>query len=52
LTSWSEAALEEEEALLAEIADLYGMGLDDEEIARTLRVSLGLVRDVLRGCGR
>jgi DNA-binding NarL/FixJ family response regulator len=46
--SWSEAALDEEEEILAEIAELYGMGLDDDEIARTLHISLGLVRDVLR----
>ncbi len=41
-------AVEREEALLACIAELYGLGLGPDEIARELHVGVGLVLDVLR----
>ncbi len=42
-----EAALDEEERLLARIAEAAGAGLDATRIARYLGVSVGLVCDVL-----
>lgn len=42
-------ALDREELLLARIAQMYGSGADEGRIARTLHVSLGMVRDVLTG---
>ena len=48
MATWVEAALDEEELLLARIAEASGAGMDPAAIARFLRVPVGLVLDVLR----
>ncbi len=45
---WIQAAIEQEEKLLARIAEAYGAGMNGAQIARYLGVPAGLVADVLR----
>ncbi len=45
---WVIEALEAEERTLAEIARLYGAGMNESQISRVLRLAPGYVADVLR----